>query len=228
MILKAERVAELLRNTPDKADDPFVITPQPKLDSPEHGGSAGVDLRLGTWFVNLVPARITHLKVSEDTSEYQLTKTHYVPFGREYLLHPGGFVLGVTLEWLRLPSNLAAYVIGKSSWGRRGLIIATATGVHPGFKGCLTLELSNVGEIAVAIRPGMTICQLFFHWVDGSGTDNIDRSRFVGLRKPTLGSISMDDVARRLANAYHGAGASVPAGLNTDPSIAAPPNSAEK
>jgi dCTP deaminase len=45
----------------------------------------------------------------------------------------------VTLEWIRLPKNLAAYVTGKSSWGRRGLIPATATGVHPGFKGCLTL-----------------------------------------------------------------------------------------
>lgn len=202
MILKAETIAAQLR-AGDETDaaDPLVIIPRPRLEELEQSGSASIDLRLGTWFATLRRARLTHLEVDKDTPGSQLTRTHYVRFGSEYVLHPQNFVLGVTLEWLRLPKNVAAYVIGKSSWGRRGLIIATATGVHPGFVGCLTLELSNVGEIPVSIKPGMTICQLFLHQVEGAPSEYIDRSRFVGMRRPTLGRIALDDVARKLSEA---------------------------
>src|SRR5436309_13869423 len=127
---------------------------------------------------------MTQLPVGESKTGAQFTRTQYVPFGSKYVLHPGGFVLGATLEWIRLPKNLGAYVIGKSSWGRRGLIIATATGVHPGFTGCLTLELTNVGEIPIKIQPGMTICQLFIHRVEEHGTGKVDQSQFVARRKP--------------------------------------------
>src|SRR6266849_9594195 len=113
-------------------------------------------------------------------------------------MHPGNFVLRVTLEWIRLPKDMAAYVVGKSSWGRCGLIIATATGVHPGFKGCLTLELSNVGEIPIGIKPGIAICQLFLHDVSSSD-EHVDASSFVGTRKPTLRPIKLDDFAKKLA-----------------------------
>lgn len=133
----------------------------------------------------------------------QLTKYHYVAFGESYYLHPGSFALGVTLEWIRLRADLAGYVIGKSSWGRRGLIIATATGVHPGFKGCLTLELTNVGEIPIAIKPGMKICQLFLHRVETRPEEYKNESQFLGLRKPILGRVKMDDIAQKLARAYH-------------------------
>lgn len=123
-----------------------------------------------------------------------------MPFGESYFLHPRAFVLATTLEWIRLPSDIAAYVIGRSSWGRRGLIIATATGVHPGFKGCLTLEITNVGEIPIAIKPGMAICQLFFHEVRGPLTKSIDRSQFAGSRKPAIGRIKPDAFFRKLTN----------------------------
>ncbi len=93
----------------------------------------------------------------------------------------------------------AAYVIGRSSWGRHGLIIATATGVHPGFTGCLALELANVGEIPITIKPGTTICQIFIQKVDGVAKDLVDRSSFVGRRKPTLGVIKLDVIAEALA-----------------------------
>ncbi len=159
MILKSEKIAEMLRlGENPETQDPLVITPKPDLTQLAQQGSASIDLRLGTWFVNLKNARMTHLTIGDGTSSGQLTTTRYVPFGKNYILHPGHFVLSATLQWIRLPRNLAAYVIGKSSLGRRGLIIATATGVHPGFKGCLTLELSNVGEIPIEIKPGMLIC----------------------------------------------------------------------
>src|SRR3546814_13637367 len=86
-----------------------------------------------------------------------------MPFGSNYVLHPGRFVLGVTLEWLRLPASLSGYVTGKSSLGRHGLVIETAAGIHPQFSGCLTLELATVGEVPLEIYPGMPICQIFLH-----------------------------------------------------------------
>jgi dCTP deaminase len=203
MILKSDKLADLLRAGLDGSHtDPLIITPLPNLDKLRESGSVSVDLRLGTWFSSLRRARLTHLAIGEEVAESKLTRSHYVPFGREYVLHPHGFVLGVTLEWLRLPSNLAGYVVGRSSWGRRGLIIATATGVHCGFTGCLTLELTNVGEIPIAISPGMTICQLFLHNVDLVDPNRVDRSQFVGLRKPILGKISPDPFAKRIATAY--------------------------
>jgi len=203
MILKSDQIASRLREGAEVgAIDPLVITPTPPdLDVLAASGSASVDVRLGTWFMTLRQARMTHLAINTGGAQSQLTKMHYVPFGSEYYLHPGNFVLGVTLEWIRLPKNLAAYVIGKSSWGRRGLIIATATGVHPGFKGCLTLELSNVGELPIAIKPGMTICQLFFHNVL-TNSNEVDKSLFIGLRRPALGKVKPDEIAERLANAY--------------------------
>lgn len=200
MILKSDRLAKLLQDSknPDTAD-PLVVVPRPDLTTLKAAGSASIDIRLGTWFVSLKQSRMTHLSVDDGKSRAgRLTKTHYVPFGDQYVLHPGSFVLGVTLEWIRLPATLAAYVVGRSSWGRRGLIIATATGVHPGFKGCLTLELSNVGEIPIGIRPGMTICQLFIHSVETDEPDLVDQSGFVGMRKPTLGKIKPDLFARQL------------------------------
>ncbi len=203
MILKSDIIANLLEEgAKPGAADPLVITPSPPdLKELAESGSASIDIRLGTWFVNLRQARMTHLAIDTPGAQSQLTKTHYVPFGDVYYLHPRCFVLSVTLEWIRLPKNIAAYVIGKSGWGRRGLIIATATGVHPGFKGCLTLELSNVGELPIAIKPGMQICQLFLHTVE-TETDHVDKSLFIGYRRPTLGKIEPDPIADKLAKAY--------------------------
>jgi dCTP deaminase len=190
---------ESLANDP-MVIDPLVIIPMADPDELAASGSASIDLRLGTWFVSLRQARMSHLEVDAPSQNIQFSKTHYVPFGESYYLHPRSFVLATTLEWLRLPCDIAAYVIGRSSWGRRGLIIATATGVHPGFTGCLTLEITNVGEIPIAIKPGMAICQLFFHEVIGPETSSIDRSQFAGSRKPTVGRIRPDNFFRKLTN----------------------------
>ena len=204
MILKSDRIADLLESG-DGSCDPLVITPAPDLAALRTSGSASVDLRLGAWFMSLRPTRMVGFASPEQGgSEVEKgvpTETHYVPFGRAFNLHPRHFVLGISLEWIRLPRKIAGYVIGKSSWGRRGLIIATAIGVHPGFTGCLTLELSNVGEVPIAITPGTLICQLFLHRVE-SELDHVDRTTFVGLRKPVLGSVGLDEMAKKLGEAH--------------------------
>jgi dCTP deaminase len=122
----------------------------------------------------------------------------FVPLGKAFVLHPGSFVLAVTLEWIRLPHSLSGDVVGKSAWGRHGLNVATATGVHPTFTGCLTLELSNIGDIPIKLYPATRICQLFLHEVNQSDAKT-ELSGFVGQRRPVLAPIRLDDIARRLS-----------------------------
>lgn len=202
MIVKAAAIARELEK-PTNPKDPLVITPMPDLDDLAQSGAASVNIRLGCWFLVCRQTRIGLLDVYDKPddipNESKLTKSYYVPYGEKFVLHPKSFVLGVTLEWIRLPADRAAYVVGRSSWGRHGLIIATATGVHPGFTGCLTLELTNVGEIPVTIMPGTTVCQLFIHEVGGGDPKLVDSSTFIGRRKPTLGAIELDEIARKLA-----------------------------
>lgn len=204
-IIADEIYKEIKSSQESGSDDPFVITPLPDLDKLKGSGAASVDLRLGSWFLTLSQARVPALNVYDTKakipSESKLTNSHYVPIGESYILHPKAFVLGITLEWIRLPIKYSGYVVGRSSWGRHGLIIATATGIHPGFSGCLTLELTNVGEIPITIKPGTAICQLFIHRVTTpmSKKKKVDISLFFGRRKPVLGAISLDKIIRKLA-----------------------------
>jgi dCTP deaminase len=175
----------------------------PKVDVTElkDKPTASVDLRLGGWFVF---PKITkqHLLDAYHSAQSNLkdkiaTSKYYVPFGERFILHPKSFVLAATLEWICLPNTLGGYVSGKSSWGRRGLVIETAPGVHPGFSGCLTLELANIGEIPIALRPGMKICQLFIHRLEAEEFGHA-RSDFDGRRQPVLGAIAIDPFAKNL------------------------------
>jgi dCTP deaminase len=204
----------------------LVIRPLPDADDLQKS-TASVNLHLGCWFATMRQSRVPllhhdddkerlvskanlspqQLDVIEDqlpitlsTREASIAKTYYVPFARPFVLHPQNFVLGVTLEWLRIPHDLAGYVIGRSRFGRRGLIIATAIGVHPNFVGCLTLELSNVGEVPIAVKPGTAICQLFLHNVQ-SGKPTLAQSQFASSRRPLVGQVRMDTLGAKLSEA---------------------------
>src|SRR5262249_27679224 len=84
-----------------------------------------------------------------------------------FILHPGEFVLGQTLERVRLPEDLVARLEGKSSLGRMGLLIHSTAGfVDAGFEGNLTLELSNVANLPITIYHGMPIGQISFMRMD--------------------------------------------------------------
>lgn len=192
MILKSDILADELLHPNDA--DPFLITPQPDLKKLKLSGSGAIDLHLGTWFSALRGSKTQALQIEETPP----SESYYIRFEDAYVLHPGSFVLATTLEWVRFPGDRAGYVTGRSSWGRRGLIIATATGVHPGFTGCLTLELTNVGRVPIAITPGISICQVFIHSVDTRSIDDTDKTQFSARRKPWIGKIELDDVAKKL------------------------------
>ena len=190
-MLSADEIAgriELVGSNDPKA---LSIVPLPDLGKVKAEGAASINLRLGRWFRTVRPSRTSLLNLSESTEvggpNPHQTKEHFVPFGEPFVLHPHKFAIGITLEWITLPSDLGGYITGKSSLARRGLIIETAAGIHPGFSGCLALELSNVGEVPVALMPGMPICQVFFHEV--VPTSKPAKSQFDGRRKPVLGNI---------------------------------------
>jgi len=114
-----------------------------------------------------------------------------------FILHPGEFVLGSTLEVVSLGDDLVARLEGKSSLGRLGLLIHSTAGfVDPGFEGHLTLELSNVANLPIAIYPGMRIGQLSFYELTTRaehpyGSDEV-RSKYQGQRGPTPSRIHED------------------------------------
>lgn len=79
------------------------------------------------------------------------------------IVHPREFVLGTTSEWVKIPVDLVARLEGKSSLGRLGLVIHSTAGyVDPGFEGQLTLEISNLSNLPIALYKGMKICQISF------------------------------------------------------------------
>ncbi len=120
---------------------------------------SSIDVRLDKYF------RLfdNHKYAVIDPAVEQPDLTRLVETDEPFVLHPGEFVLGSTLEAVTLPADLAARVEGKSSLGRLGLLThATAGFVDPGFSGHVTLELSNVATLPIMLHPGMKVGQLCF------------------------------------------------------------------
>lgn len=84
----------------------------------------------------------------------------------ETIIHSGQFLLANSRERIRLPSNVAGQVVGKSTWARQGLIVEAAGLVDPGFDGHITLELYNMNSLSLRLAAGVPICQMSFWWVD--------------------------------------------------------------
>lgn len=198
-MLSAKQIVQKLKLGEDESDRVSIV-PKPDLEKIEKRAGTSIDLRLGRWFMSFKQNRspaISLGKVNSSFKNQHSQREHFVRFGDAFTLHPGRFVLGATLEWVRLPRNVSAQILGKSSLGRHGLIIETASGVHPSFSGCLTLELANIGEVPLQIYPGMEICQLFFFEVNPGNTESL--GSFSGQRKPSVAPISSDHTLDALA-----------------------------
>jgi len=143
------------------ADGDLVVEPLGDVD--QQVQPASVDLRLGERFLEFQRTNIPciHPTEADEVGEYVTETT--VEEGDEFILHPGDFVLGTTTERVEIPDDLLATVQGRSSLGRLAIVIhATAGIVDPGYKGQITLELSNLGTAPVALTPGMRVSQLIF------------------------------------------------------------------
>jgi len=119
-----------------------------------------------------------------------LTELVQVSGDEPFMLHPGEFVLGSTLEWVGLPNDIAGRLEGKSSLGRLGLVTHSTAGfIDPSFEGHLTLELSNLANLPITLYQGMKIGQIAFFKLSspaevGYGSAQL-RSKYKGQRGPT-------------------------------------------
>jgi dCTP deaminase len=145
--------------------DRIILTPL--FDARQSLVDAALDVRLGTEFILFRKEAFDALNIcSTETivsniGRYQERVVRRIQ--QPFVLHPRQLIIGSTLEYIQLPPTVMAYVIGKSTWGRTGLVIATATKVDPGFRGCITLEIINEGEVPLVLYPGIPIAQLVFH-----------------------------------------------------------------
>lgn len=122
---------------------------------------SSIDLHLSTDFLVFRNSRRPFIDVREPQGD--LTDLIQIPSTESFILHPGEFVLGSTTEIVGIPNDLVGRLDGKSSLGRCGLMIHSTAGyVDPGFYGRLTLELSNVANLPIALYPGMRIAQISF------------------------------------------------------------------
>src|SRR5256885_8536202 len=149
---------------------------------------SSVDLHIDRYFRVFRNHTMRVIDVREDQEE--LTELVEIDEDDPFILHPGEFVLGSTAERVALPTDLVARLEGKSSLGRLGLLIHSTAGfVDAGFDGHLTLELSNVANLPIAIYPGMKIGQISFLRMSTAaehpyGSDET-RSKYQGQRGPT-------------------------------------------
>lgn len=149
---------------------------------------SSVDLHLDRRFRVFRNSRYPYIDVREDQPD--LTELVEIDAEQPFILHPGEFVLGSTLERVALPDDLVARLEGKSSLGRLGLLIHSTAGyVDPGWDGNLTLELSNVANLPITLYYGMKIGQISFQRmsspVDVAYGDERIGSKYRGQRDPT-------------------------------------------
>lgn len=122
---------------------------------------ASIDLHLDRQILIFTNSRQPYIDVKESLDN--LTEIVTIPEDSPFILHPGEFVLGSTAEHIELPEDLVARLEGKSSLGRLGLVIHSTAGfVDPGWKGHLTLELSNLARLPITLYYGMKIGQISF------------------------------------------------------------------
>jgi dCTP deaminase len=154
----------------------IVITPAPDPDTQIQ--PASIDLRLGYDFQTFNYTRQALIDPFDPESFRELTNLVNLQHGERFLVHPGEFVLATTLERVEVPDTLVARLDGRSSVGRLGIVIHSTAGyIEPGSRGTITLEISNVGRIAVALYPGMRICQIAFEEMTSAVSESYGSKR---------------------------------------------------
>ncbi len=156
---------------------------------------ASVDVHLDRKLLVFRNSRRPYIDIHQDMSG--LTDVEEIPGDQPFILHPGEFILGSTLEDIGLPDDIVARLEGKSSLGRLGLLIHSTAGfVDPGWRGHLTLELSNVARLPITLYYGMKIGQVSFQRLTVPaehlyGSPELG-SKYQGQTEPTASRIHQD------------------------------------
>lgn len=139
----------------------IIITPKPNLE--EQLGSNSIDLRLGSVFRVFEHSKYAFIDPYDKLANAVVTKEIKVKKDERFIIQPGDFVLGTTIEYIEIPDDMVGHLEGRSSIGRLGIIIhSTAGSIECGFRGKITLEIANMGKMPVALHPEMRICSLSF------------------------------------------------------------------
>lgn len=156
MILSDRDIKEAIRSGRVK-----VSSPESELF--EHIHASSMDLRLGNIFKVYEHSKYALLDPKNPMTFAKNMRIIDIADNEPFIIQPGEFVLGVTQETISIPDDLVVRVEGRSSLGRLGIIIHSTAGfVDPGFSGTITLEISNLNRLPIALYPGMRVCQIAF------------------------------------------------------------------
>ncbi len=153
----------------------LTITPRPRKEAFD---SDSVDLRLGCHFLlpQVPPAPGW---ASSQIGGRPHTRVH-VPLGNYLVVPSHETVLGATLEFVKLPSDLSGQILTKSSVARNFMVIETAPWIHPLYRGCLTLEIANVSNTPLTIFPGLPIAQLVLIRNENTASEGMPEGAYMG------------------------------------------------
>jgi len=158
---------------------------------------SSVDLRIGNEFkgFKIIKNPFIDPKNPENIDSYM--ESVYVEDEEAFIIHPNEFTLATTLETVKVPHDLVARVEGRSSIGRLGITMHVTAGfIDPGFEGKITLEISNIGKMPVALYPGQRACQIVFETMTSPAEKpygHPDRdSKYMGQTKPEGSRIKQD------------------------------------
>ena len=178
-VLSKNKILERMNKDVDDREG-LVITPI--LDPKSAFDADSVDLRLGCHF--LLPKSQQPVYSPDEDSSTSLHDPVHVPWG-EYLVVPAHqTVLGVTLEFIKMPYDVSGQILTKSSVARTFIVIETAPWIHPLYRGCLTLEIANVSNTPVLLYPGRLIGQLVLLAVDGASKTAREDPTYFGPTSP--------------------------------------------
>lgn len=168
-------------------------------DQPElfrHIHASSMDLRLGNVFKLYEHSKYAILDPKKPETFAGNMRIVNVPDGESFIVQPGEFVLGVTREKIKVPDDLVVRVEGRSSLGRLGIIVHSTAGfVDPGFEGTITLEISNLNRLPVALYPGMRVCQLAFEMMTSPAETPYNLklgSKYLGQKLPEESRLNSD------------------------------------
>jgi dCTP deaminase len=151
---------------------------------------ASIDCRLGNHFLIVENFNMSTIDMDREVLYREFE-------GNVITLPPHTFLLATTMEYVKLPNDLTAFVEGRSSIGRLGLFIQNAGWVDPGFEGTITLELYNANSLPITLRAGRRICQLVFCKMDQTA-DNPYRGKYQGQKRSVGSRVHKDSETGKL------------------------------
>ena len=158
---------------------------------------SSVDLRIGNEFKGFTITSKPFIDPRDNTDLESYMNSFTIEEGEPFIIHPGEFTLATTFETVKLPADIVARVEGRSSMGRLGVTMHVTAGyIDPGFEGKITLEISNIGKMPVALYPGQRVCQIVFETMTSPsvkpyGHEDRD-SKYMNQTGPQVSKIKQD------------------------------------